>query len=378
MNSRERVQAAFQQQSTDRVPVMHLGFTSAIASALLGRDAYVGGGIQQWREVSALWQGAAAHQEFVERSFQDAVDLACLCEHDIVRVRYWRYNHRPTQRIDAHTFLFEEGSEENWKVLRYSPESEECTIAAYRPRAPLALAEQVAAEEAAAAAYRPDAQTFDLELRAQRLLGHERVIRVNAVGLGIPTTTEWLEATLLYPDLVARYLDAQVVRAIRNVEFLAPHGLRYFFGGGDLAANTGPMYSPKVFRTLMLPRLQQISDACHRVGGVHLFGSDGCLWPVAADLFAAAGVDGYHEIDRRAGMDLGRLRAAFPKLTLIGNISSHTVHVGSRKEVIDETLACLEEARRSYGIIVGVSNYFVLGTPLANVHAVIDTLHRYR
>jgi hypothetical protein len=46
--------------------------------------------------------------------------------------------------------------------------------------------------------------------------------------------------------------------------------------------------------------------------------------------------------------------------------------------VIDETLSCLEEARRSHGIIVGVSNYFVLGTPMPNVHAVLDTIHRYR
>lgn len=378
MDSPARVQAAFQQQETDQVPVMHLGFTSAVASALLGREAYVGGGIQQWREATALWQGERAHQEFVERSFQDAVDLALLCEHDIFRVRYWRYNHTPTQRLDEYTFLYAEGREENWKVLRYSPDSEECTIGDYRPRPPTSLEEQVEAEEAAAALYRPDEQTFDLELRAQRLLGQERVIRVNAVPLGIPTTTEWLEATLLRPDLVARYLDTQVVRAGRNVAFLAPHGLRYFFGGGDFAANSGPMYSPKVFRTLLLPRLQQISAICHRHGGYHLFASDGNLWAVAQELFGAAGIDGYHEIDRRAGMDLGRLRACFPKLTLIGNISSHTVHVGSREEVIDETRTCLEEARRSHGIIVGVSNYFVLGTPMTNVHAVIETLHRYR
>ena len=378
MNSQTRVQAAFQQAVTDRVPVMHLGFTSAIASALLGREAYVGGGIQQWREATALWHGESAHQEFVERSFQDALDLALLCEHDIVRVRYWRYNHTPTKRFDENTFLYAEGSEENWKILRYSPDSEECTIADYRPRPETPLEEQVKAEEAAAQLYQPDEQTFDLEIRAQRLVGHERVIRVNAVPLGIPATTEWLEATLLRSDLVARYLDTQVIRATRNVEFLAPLGFRYFFGGGDFAANTGPMYSPRVFRALMLPRLQQISEVCHRCGGYHLFASDGNLWPVASDLFGAAGVDGYHEIDRRAGMDLGHLRACFPKLTLIGNISSHTVHVGSPKEVIDETLSCLEEARRSLGIIVGVSNYIVLGTPMSNVHAVLETIQRYR
>jgi len=111
MTSGERVLAAFQQRTTDRVPVHHLGFSSEIASALLGREAYVGGGIQQWREARALWQGGDAHQEFLDRSFQDAIDIALLCEHDIVRPSYWRHNVIPTRRIDENTFLYEYGPE---------------------------------------------------------------------------------------------------------------------------------------------------------------------------------------------------------------------------------------------------------------------------
>ncbi len=168
MNSCQRVLAAFQQAATDKVPVMHIGFTSAIASALLGHEVYVGGGIQQWREATALWRGAAAHQEYIERSFHDAVDLATLCEHDIVRVRYWRYNKKPTRKIDDHTFLYEYGSEEHWKVLRYSPDSEQCHIFDYRPQAPATLAEQVVADEQASEVYRPDENDFDSEIRAER------------------------------------------------------------------------------------------------------------------------------------------------------------------------------------------------------------------
>ena len=77
-------------------------------------------------------------------------------------------------------------------------------------------------------------------------------------------------------------------------------------------------------------------------------------------------------------MELGRLRARFPKLALIGNISSHTVHLGSQQDVIDETLSCLKEARRSTGIVVGISNYVVPQTPVENVRAMIETIKRYR
>ena len=45
------------------------------------------------------------------------------------------------------------------------------------------------------------------------------------------------------------------------------------------------MYSPRLFRELVVPRLQRISEVCHEHGAYHLFASDGDLWPVAEDLF---------------------------------------------------------------------------------------------
>lgn len=99
---------------------------------------------------------------------------------------------------------------------------------------------------------------------------------------------------------------------------------------------------------------------------------------MADDLFGRSGVDGYYEIDRRAGMDLRKLRERFPQLVLIGNISSYTLHFGTVEEVVLETLSCLREAKRSRGIIVGVSNYIVPGTPKENITAMIETIRRNR
>jgi len=198
------------------------------------------------------------------------------------------------------------------------------------------------------------------------------------VGLPLQDAEVWLVAMGLRPDLVARYLDTQVERAVRHIQFLVQFGFRYFFGGGDFASNEGPMYSPRAFRELVLPRLRRVSDACHQHGAVHLFASDGNLWPVADDLFGESGVDGYYEIDRRAGMGLGELRDRFPHLTLLGNISSHTLHLGSKEEVIAQTLSCLEDALRHKGIIVGVSNYLVPHTPTENVMAMLEVIRDHR
>jgi hypothetical protein len=379
VNPKERVAAAFRREQTDVVPVCHIGFSSDVASALLGREAYVGGGSQQWREATALWQGEDAHQEFLERSFRDAIDVALLVDNDIVRPSYWRYPTRPTRRLDEYSFLYEYGDEDAWKVLCYDPGTEQASIADYRQKSAAGDLEAIVElEEQAIQEYEPTESRFAFEIRAQRLLGDERVVRVGAGAVGIPYQQLWLEATILRPDLIARHLAVQVERAARDIPFLASYGFRYFFAGIDFAGNDGPMYSPRMFVELFLPSLRRISDLCHEAGGYHLFASDGRIWPVADELFGAAGIDGYYEIDRRAGMDLRRLRERFPDLVLIGNVSSHTVHLGSREEVVAEARSCLEEARRSGGIIVGASNYFVSHTPAENVLALIEAIRQYR
>jgi hypothetical protein len=377
----ERVQAAFAKAPTDRVPIHHIGFSSEIASVLLGREAYVGGGIQRWREVKALWQGPDAHAEFIERSFQDAIAIARLTDQDILRPDYWRYHVRPTKKLDENTYLFGQGAEENWRVLRYDPESEQAIIADYVPRAATTLEElerQVAAQEKGVRDYAPSAEDFATPIRAQQLYSRQYVVRVGAGAVGIPTENLWLEAAALRPDLVERHLDIQAERAARQIPFLARQGFRYIWGGGDFAGNDGPMYSPRVFHNLVLPRLRRIVEMCHQAGVQYLFASDGNLWSVADDLFGRSGVDGYFEIDLLAGMELRRLRERFLNMTLVGNISSHTVHRSTRAEVIAQTRACLEEAKQLRGVIVGVSNYFVPGTPVGNVEAVLETIREHR
>ncbi len=381
MNSIERVSAVFDFRQPDKLPVHHLGFSSQAASVILGREAYVGGGVQQWREAVAWWNGDDAHREFVERSFQDAIDVALAVEQDIVRPSYWRLNRKPTRRVDDYTFLYEYGPEANWKVLTYDPATEQSRYLDYIPTGELTYADieqQLDIEERAVAEYQPNAAAFDFELRAQRLLGHERVVRVGGAGFMLPQEAIWLEATIARPDLVERFFRLAAERAIKNIAFLAQHGFRYLFGGGDLASQEGPLYSPRAFRALALPHLQRISDACHSAGCYHLFNSDGNTWQVAEDIFVHGRVDAYYEVDRRAGMDLLKLRQRFPRLRLIGNISSHTLFTGTPQQVIDETRACIDEARRATGVVIGVSNYLVTGTPAANIMALLETIQRYR
>lgn len=377
MNSKERIEGTFKKKETDRIPVNHRQFSSKAASYLLGREAFVGGGIQQWREAKSYWEGW--HDEYLERSFRDAIDIAILTNHDMIRITYWRYRTRPTRKVNEYTYLYEYGEEEDWLILRYDPRSEQAVISYLRPQELTLedLRNEVKKSEKEISNYQPSQEDFFYEIKAQGMMGKEKAIEIrNAAILGIPPENIWFQAMLLDPGMVKAFISQQVERAKKNIEFLSEFGFRYFLGGHDFASQDGPIYSPQLFQKLILPGLKEISKICHSHNRYHLFASDGNLWPVADALFRESEIDGYYEVDRRAGMDLEKLRKQFPKLTLMGNVSSWTLSQGTQEDVKQECLSCLEVARKYGGIIVGCSNMIVPETPRANAEVMIETLRQ--
>jgi hypothetical protein len=228
-----------------------------------------------------------------------------------------------------------------------------------------------------AEAYDPGPDSFPDSLRAIERFGAERAIPGQGIGISIPREPEWLEAVVEAPSVLGRLLDAAAVRAGKNAAAMGDLGLRYCFGGGDFAGKLGPFYSPRAFRSLMVPRLRRISRDCHRSGVLHLFASDGDLWSVADDLFGSSGVDGFYEIDRNF-MDLRRLRERVPRLVLLGGIRSEVLHMGTVHEVREETRSALSAAKDMGGCVTGCSNQIVIGTPEANFWTMMDTLHQAR
>jgi len=381
MTGRERVQAVMEGKPTDKVPVMHISFSSRVASEILGREAHVGGGMQQWREAAALWNGADAHAEFIERSITDAIDVSRACGHDMIRPYYWRDKRKPAGRIDEYTFRYE-SPDGSWEVKRLDPPTELYNRIDGSPppvRTLEGLEAEVEAAERSVDRYRPTGETFPEVLTVLERMGDRYEVRTGGPWTNIPEGDPlWLEATLLRPDLVARLLDTQVARSITNIEFLSRRGGRIFFGGGDFAAENGPMYSPRVFRDLMVPRLKKISEFCHQLGVYHLFGTDGNLWALADDFYVSSGIDGHYEVDRKAGMDILKIHERYPHIAMFGNISSFTLHVGSPKDVAAETRACVEEAKATGKVVVGCSNIIVSETPMENVDAMLTTIETYR
>lgn len=382
MTSIERVAALFDGKVPDKPPLMHISFSSRSASHILGREAYVGGGIHQWREAKALWQGPDAHAEFIERSHQDAIAIALACNHDMIRTFYWRDKRKPAKCIDEYTFRYED-ADGNWEVKQLDPVTELYNTIAESPRKELTLEDLPAIVEQ----YEAQAKTYnaagdddydDVKYMINAV-GNKMAIRGFAPSNVIPVNNPiWLEATMLAPELVGRYLDAQLTVSLKKLKFAVGLGLKYLFGGGDFASNQGPMYSPQVFHELMLPRLKKVSEACHQLGAYHLFGTDGNVWPVAEDLYRKSGVDGHYEFDRRAGMNPVEVHEKYPHLVMVGNLSSHVLHTGTPADVEREVRECLDEARKTNKMITGCSNIIISETPAENVEAMMKAIAKYR
>jgi hypothetical protein len=284
---------------------------------------------------------------------------------------------KPTRRIDENTFLYGD-PDAAWRVMRFDPDTELYQKVDWKPRVETTEADlesQVEQMERSLDSYRPGPDAFPDIAMGIEAFGSEREVAGGYVGIGVDYRSQaWITAVASRPDLVERWLEVSAEKSIRNVEALKDVDIRVMLGGGDMATNEGPIYSPRVFRELLIPRLRRIVDACHKHGKLYFFASDGDLWPVADDLFSV--VDGYYEIDRRAGMDLAKLKQRFPHLRLIGNISSHTLHLGTKAEVVEETSSCLAAAREFGGVIVGCSNLIMCQTPEENFLAMLDILRQ--
>lgn len=381
MNSYERVIAAFMKNKVDHVPIYCGSVSSSVASEVMGRSMYVGGGIQQYRESLARFQGEQAHKEFVEKSRQDAYDWTDKMGLDYVRPSYWRYPYTPSKMLDEFTFQYEREDNTHW-IMRYFEKYElfDCIEDTKKQIDDVDdLEEEVIIQEEYNKRYIPKESMHKEYLDAMEYFNYKKASYTGGIGLAIPNTRPiWYEAVILRPDLVERYLDALMERALMNIPLIASIGAKIVNGGGDCACNRGLIYSNEIFRNLIVPRLKRISDKCHEYGIFHAFGSDGYFWDVADDLYIDSGIDAHYEADCSCGMDIRSLRTKYPNVTVIGGIAASTLDKANEQEVEKEVMEAIDAAKELSGAIVGCSNLVSPTTPIRNFMLMMDLLHKYK
>lgn len=365
-----RVRAAFDGTVADRVAMCEQAFASTVASRILGREMTTGSTDVHYYEGCAWLDGEKAHEEFVERLYLDCIALHRFFDFDILFLP-WRNQTRPTKRVGEHQLLYGNPDGDDWTIGQFDPKSH--TFGAVRSGRPEPTFEDVEALlRVEIAKPRPTNQEVAVDpllLRAVREYGNEFVV-AGASGMGISMTAGWLEATVLDPGLLAEYLDIVVENQLAYLDAQRKAGIWLVNGGGDFAFNSGPVYSPKFFREVMAPRWKRLFDFCRANDMVYVMRSDGDLWPVADDLFGWANPHAYYEVDYDAGMRFAELRAEFPALVLMGNVSCSLLVTGKPEEIKQRTIECIQAAAPR--VIAASSNSVLHGTPTENVFALYD------
>ncbi|HNC22751.1 MAG TPA: uroporphyrinogen decarboxylase family protein [Opitutaceae bacterium] len=360
---RQRCEATLRGEATDRAPAYLTAMACGVASQLLGRPAVTGTGSVRYAEVAAWADGEAAHAEFEERLLADLADLQRLLDIEFMRMP-WRMNERPDARLDEFTFRFgpEDGEHSIWQ---YHPATADFSaVRQVRLISPEErLRNEVIAMEKIAADPMPAARAaIASAVDLHRRFGREFYVCSAGAGIGVGFEPDELETLVTAPGWVKTKTLLQAEFAIAIGRAVLEAGLPpVMAGGGDLAGTAGPIYSPAMFRALVLPAYVRAVGELNRMGIHYYFRSDGNLGPLLDMLFGEAACPGYGETDRDAAMTVAAVRAKFPRVVIYGNVSSQLLMHGSVEEVRQQARATIEEAGHR-GYFQGCSNAVVLGT----------------
>lgn len=380
MSPRQRFDAVLAHRKPDKLPFYFPTIACSVASELLGRKVDSGSDSLHFKEELSLLAGEEAHAEFVERFRENAIALNRLLRADVVR-ETWRSGDKPTKQIDENTLLF---GEENGPhiVKRFFPGPQtygviEDTLTPDDPDVLIAgLKTRIQRDPKVSESELESIYASQLRLKALAEPYFPSIVQ--GIAIGIPmTSAAWLEATALEPEFLSEYFMFQAGLALQHIAWLRDKGYRFINAGADLASNLGPVFSPATFRAILGEPLKIISDECRRLGMTYCFRTDGNIWCLMDELFTRSGVQAYGEVDRQATMTVGGIRAKYPELLILGNVSSKTLCDGTEEEVRRETRASLEESR-GLNYIAGPSNAIVHGTPARNVWAMIEEIEGYR
>jgi uroporphyrinogen decarboxylase len=199
----------------------------------------------------------------------------------------------------------------------------------------------------------------------------------------------WLVCVAREPEFAGALLDkiTDIAMALDRIglEATAKYLQIFKVSGDDFGMQTGPLYSPKTFRTLFLPRLRRRWQAAREyLDQVNpsvkiMFHSCGGIRPFIPDLIEI----GLQILDpvqpRAAGMDSAELKQEFGgRLTFHGGVDEQNVlPFGSKEDVEEEVRRRIRVFAPGGGYILAPSHYVQGDTPPANIVAMCRATHRY-
>lgn len=352
MTSRNRITAAFEHHAPDRTPMFEYVLLPPVADHILRRPCITWHTRKRW----AQYVTENGWKKAVEQAACDQLQLARILGHDMLYVTPCPPPPVPPPAPGKASNIpepvndpVEAVRQRNDRATAFPPLTQEDTLTAYT-------------------VLRNSMASADLDLP----------ILAPAYRHGIWTDVDLMQTMLLAPDVAHRHFELATRNALAQIQKYSELGLDMVGVGGDFAGNR-PLISPELYRTFIMPEVRKISDAVHRRGMRAVNASDGDLWSVADDFLIGCGVDGYLEIDKGAGMDLRRLKAAYgDRITFLGNMDcGNELSFASEDSIRRATHECLENGLGNGGHIFCASNAITESIPLGNYLTMVNSYREF-
>jgi uroporphyrinogen decarboxylase len=180
----------------------------------------------------------------------------------------------------------------------------------------------------------------------------------------------------LYDDisLVEEFMDVFSEWISRLLEKIKPMGFDFAWFADDIAHKTHLFFSPEIFRSVFLPRMQKVVTHWEKPWAFHC---DGNLLDIMEDLIAL-GMKGLNPIEPDA-MDIRELKKLFGnRFCLIGNVDINLLSTGTVEQVRSEVKHLIGDLGKGGGYIIATSNSITPYCKRENVLAMRDAIEEYR
>lgn len=142
----------------------------------------------------------------------------------------------------------------------------------------------------------------------------------------------------------------------------------------DMSYNLGPMLSEDMYNEFLLPYYNQTVPFIESVGTIPLIDTDGQLEDMIPWL-KKAGIRGALPLERKAGVDVNRIRENHPDFLVIGAYDKMVMDIS--EEAMREEFERLMPAMKSGGFIPSVDHQTPPGVSLENYKIYVKLLKEY-
>ncbi len=217
----------------------------------------------------------------------------------------------------------------------------------------------------------------------RRLVGDRYLLICHGdATFAIPTGSDMEEFAAAFferPDEMHQIARDRVRQALERGKRLREEcGIDGFALCSDYCFNTGPFFSPPMFRRFITPYLKELIAGYRAMGAYVIKHTDGNVMPIL-DQLVECEPHGLHALDCQAkDMDIAEIkRRVGDRVCLLGGVQCSLLQTGTEEEIVSHCKYVLRQGMPGGGYIYATTNVAFKGLPLERYLLMLTIRDRY-